>query len=80
MNSTLQVLMGTREDFTALCTEKGSLPIKPATDPRLLSDEEIIMLAKNGKIAVYALEKCFEMDELEHAHNTRSPHLMSLNQ
>ena len=33
----------------------------------LLSDEEVIMLANNGNIATYALEKLFGMDQLERA-------------
>ncbi|KAF9443874.1 hypothetical protein P691DRAFT_712652 [Macrolepiota fuliginosa MF-IS2] len=34
---------------------------------KLLNDEEIILLAQNGKIAMYALEKVLGMDELERA-------------
>ncbi|KAJ2924310.1 hypothetical protein H1R20_g12784, partial [Candolleomyces eurysporus] len=33
----------------------------------LLSDEEVILLSERGKVAVYALEKLFGMDELERA-------------
>jgi len=32
-----------------------------------LNDEEVILLAQNGKIAMYALEKILGNDELERA-------------
>ncbi|RXW24395.1 hypothetical protein EST38_g1491 [Candolleomyces aberdarensis] len=37
----------------------------------LLSDEEVILLANHGKIALYALEKLFGMDQLERAVSIR---------
>ncbi|KAF9474134.1 hypothetical protein BDN70DRAFT_899216 [Pholiota conissans] len=37
----------------------------------LLNDEEVILLAQNGKIAAYALEKVLGMDELERAVRVR---------
>ncbi|PPQ94068.1 hypothetical protein CVT25_009737 [Psilocybe cyanescens] len=45
--------------------ENGPRPISESL--ALLNDEEIIMLAQNGKIAAYALEKVLGMSELERA-------------
>ncbi|KAJ2927064.1 hypothetical protein H1R20_g9989, partial [Candolleomyces eurysporus] len=43
-------------------------PSRPRSESLLLlSDEEVIMLANNGNIATYALEKLFGMDQLERA-------------
>ena len=43
-------------------------PSRPRSESlALLSDEEVIMLANNGNIATYALEKLFGMDQLERA-------------
>ncbi|KAF6764246.1 hydroxymethylglutaryl-coenzyme A reductase-domain-containing protein [Ephemerocybe angulata] len=50
------------------CLEIYEEPSRPRCDSlALLSDEEVIMLANHGKIAPYALEKVFGMNELERA-------------
>ncbi|KAH9477981.1 3-hydroxy-3-methylglutaryl-coenzyme A reductase [Psilocybe cubensis] len=45
--------------------ENGPRPISESL--ALLNDEEVILLAQNGKIAAYALEKVLGMNELERA-------------
>jgi hydroxymethylglutaryl-CoA reductase (NADPH) len=45
--------------------ENGPRPLSASL--ALLNDEEVILLAQNGKIAAYALEKVLGMDELERA-------------
>lgn len=45
--------------------ENGPRPL--SLSMKLLNDEEVILLAQNGKIAMYALEKVLGMDELERA-------------
>ncbi|KAF6749688.1 hydroxymethylglutaryl-coenzyme A reductase-domain-containing protein [Ephemerocybe angulata] len=50
------------------CLEIYEEPSRARSDSlALLSDEEVILLANNGKIAAYALEKLFGMSELERA-------------
>jgi hydroxymethylglutaryl-CoA reductase (NADPH) len=45
--------------------ENGPRPASVALD--MLNDEEVIMLAQNGKIAAYALEKVLGGERLERA-------------
>ncbi|KAJ2927076.1 hypothetical protein H1R20_g10001, partial [Candolleomyces eurysporus] len=50
------------------CLDIYEEPSRPRSESlSLLSDEEVIMLANNGNIAAYALEKLFGMDQLERA-------------
>ncbi|CAA7268335.1 unnamed protein product [Cyclocybe aegerita] len=49
--------------------ENGPRPLSASL--ALLNDEEVILLAQNGKIAAYALEKVLGMDELERAVRVR---------
>lgn len=45
--------------------ENGPRPL--SSSMKMLNDEEVILLAQNGKIAMYALEKVLGMDQLERA-------------
>ncbi|XP_006463978.1 hypothetical protein AGABI2DRAFT_208992 [Agaricus bisporus var. bisporus H97] len=45
--------------------ENGPRPL--SSSMKMLNDEEVILLARNGKIAMYALEKVLGMDQLERA-------------
>lgn len=49
--------------------ENGPRPL--STSLALLNDEEVILLAQNGKIAAYALEKVLGMEHLERAVRVR---------
>ncbi|KAF8970164.1 hydroxymethylglutaryl-coenzyme A reductase-domain-containing protein [Flammula alnicola] len=49
--------------------ENGPRPLSASL--ALLNDEEVILLAQNGKIAAYALEKVLGMEELERAVRVR---------